>query len=103
MALDNLHSVLDNPTTAVLVGGRDLTLSYLNTAAETLLEVAGSRMVGGPINALFVEEDDTNASLREAQRSGSAFTKREVQLTLVPSGQQLTVDYAVTPVPDGNE
>ena len=98
MAPDSLHTrILDNLKTAILLVEPDLTVSYINTAAEALLEISGSRMLGEPITALFREQDDTVASLREAIRAGSAFTKRETLLAL-PSGQQITVDYAVTPV-----
>ncbi len=98
MAPDTLHTrILDNLKTAILLVEPDLTVSYLNTAAEALLEISGSRMLGLPINNLFVEQGGTVAGLREAIRAGSAYTKRETLLTL-PSGQQITVDYAVTPV-----
>lgn len=98
MAPDTLHTrILDNLKTAILLVEPDLTVSYINTAAEALLEISGSRMLGEPITALFREQGDTAAGLREAIRSGSAYTKRETVFTL-PSGQQITVDYAVTPV-----
>ena len=98
MAPETLHTrILDNLKTAILLVESDLTVGYLNTAAEALLEISGSRMLGEPITSLFREQDDTVAGLREAIRAGSAFTKRETLLTL-PMGQQITVDYAVTPV-----
>lgn len=99
MAPDTLHTrILDNLKTAILLVESDLTVGYINTAAEALLEISGSRMLGEPITSLFREQDeDTVAGLREAIRAGSAFTKRETLLTL-PMGQQITVDYAVTPV-----
>ena len=98
MASDSLHTrILDNLKTAILLVEPDLKVGYINSAAEALLEISGSRMLGEPITSLFVEEGNTVAGLREAIRSGSAYTKRETILTLT-SGQQITVDYAVSPV-----
>lgn len=103
MAPETLHTrILDNLKTAILLVEPNLTLGYLNTAAEALLEISGSRMLGEPITSLFSEQDDTVAGLREAIRAGSAFTKRETLLTL-PGGQQITVDYAVTPILEEGE
>jgi len=98
MAADTLHTrILDNLKTAILLVEPDLKVGYINSAAEALLEISGSRMLGEPITSLFVEEGNTVAGLREAIRSGSAYTKRETVLTLT-SGQQITVDYAVSPI-----
>ena len=98
MAPDNLHiRILDNLKTAILLVEPDLRVSYLNPAAEALLETSRSRALGEPITQLFTELGDTATGLREAIRGGAAFTKRETMLTL-PNGQQITVDYAVTPV-----
>lgn len=101
MATDTLHTrILDNLKTAILLVEPDLTVGYLNTAAEALLEISGSRMLGERVTNLFIEQGDTATGLREAIRAGSAYTKRETVLSL-PSGQQITVDYAVTPVVEG--
>jgi two-component system nitrogen regulation sensor histidine kinase GlnL len=101
MATDTLHTrILDNLKTAILLLESDLSVSYLNTAAEALLEISGNRVLGGPITNLFTEQGDTAAGLRAAIGSGSAYTKRETLLTLAGSGRQITVDYAVTPVPE---
>ena len=102
MAPDTRHShILDNLRTAILVVQRDLTVSYLNPAAEALLEISGSRMLGEQIDHLFREfgaDRPISDRLRGALRDSAAFTQRETVLTLLPSGQQITVDYAVTPV-----
>ncbi|MDB6063298.1 MAG: two-component system sensor histidine kinase NtrB [Verrucomicrobiaceae bacterium] len=102
MAPETLHTrILDNLKTAILLVESDLKVGYINSAAEALLEVSGSRMLGEPITSLFIEQGDTEAGLREAVRAGSAYTKRETVLTLI-SGQQITVDYAVSPVLQDN-
>jgi two-component system nitrogen regulation sensor histidine kinase GlnL len=103
MAPDNLHTrILDNLKTAILLVEPDLCVSYLNPAAEALLETSRSRSLGEPVTQLFTEPGNTAAGLREAIRGGSAFTKRETILTL-PNSQQITVDYAVTPVIESDD
>lgn len=93
------HSaILDNLTTAIIVTGRDLRLRYLNPAAEALLECSGARHIGEPLQLLFSSSDNHLSP----QAEPSAFTQRESLLTL-PSGQTLTVDYAVTPVQIGDD
>jgi two-component system nitrogen regulation sensor histidine kinase GlnL len=94
-----LHTaILDNLTTAIVVTDAHLCLRYLNPAAEALLESSGSRHIGEPLHLLFSEPD--NRLSRQTERS--AFTQRESVLTL-PSGQTITVDYAVTPIQHGDE
>jgi two-component system nitrogen regulation sensor histidine kinase GlnL len=98
------HHILDNLKTAILVVERDLTVGYLNPAAEALFEISGSRVIGEPVDQLFREfggREPISARLRSALQEGAAFTQREMVLTLLPSGQQITVDYAVTPVLEG--
>jgi two-component system nitrogen regulation sensor histidine kinase GlnL len=98
MIAKNLHTeILDNLKTAILLVDSDLSVSYINSAAEALLEVSGSRIIGEPITELFTEKETDQASLLQAINSISAFTKRETQIQL-PSGHYITVDCAVTPI-----
>jgi len=98
MAPDTLHTrILDNLRTAILLVEPDLKVGYINSAAEALLEISKSRILGEPITNLLIERGDVAAGLREAIRAGSAYTKRETLLEL-PGGQSITVDYAVSPV-----
>ncbi len=99
MAPNSLHTdILDNLTTAILMVEPDLSISYLNSSAEALLKVSGSRVLGESIANLFTEQsDEERSSLLENIYASSAFTKRETQL-LLPSGHTITVDCAVTPI-----
>ncbi len=98
MPPENLHHrILDNLKTAILTIEPNLTVSYLNPAAEALLAVSGHRVLGEPITSLFTERGDNLVNLLDAINNVSAYTKRETQITL-HGGQQITVDYAVTPV-----
>lgn len=98
MTPSNLHTeILDNLTTAILMVEPDLSVSYLNSAAEALLETSGNRVIGEPLENLFYEPDAERSSILSNIREGIAFTKRETQLAL-PSGNAVTVDCAVTPL-----
>ena len=88
--------ILDNLKTAILLVNSDLTISYINSAAESLLQVSGNRVTGELITNLFTEKETGAATLIEAINSLSTFTKRETKIIL-PSGPCLTVDCAVTP------
>lgn len=94
---DLYTEILDNLTTAILMVESDLSVSYLNSAAEALLETSGNRVIGEPLENLFYEPDTERSSILSNIREGIAFTKRETQLAL-PSGNAVTVDCAVTPI-----
>ncbi|MCJ8168428.1 nitrogen regulation protein NR(II) [Atopomonas sediminilitoris] len=90
--------LLDNLTTAVIMLDHALHLQYMNPAAEMLLAVSGQRSHGQFVSELFTESPEALESLRLAVNEAHPFTKREAQLITL-SGQTLTVDYAVTPLP----
>jgi two-component system nitrogen regulation sensor histidine kinase GlnL len=93
-----LHRLLlDNLTTATVLLNEQLCLEYMNPAAEILLAVSGQRSHGQFISELFNESSEALFALRQSIAHGHPFTKREAQLTC-QAGQQLTVDYAVTPI-----
>ena len=98
MAPDKLHTdILDNLQTAILQVDTDLSVSYINTAAQALLDVSGNRILGMPIGQLFTEINNDQASLLDTINNISAFTKREAHL-LLSNGQTITVDCAVSPI-----
>lgn len=92
-----LRQILDNLTTAVVLLDGSLRVSYMNPAAEMLLEVSGQRVQGQRISSLFSDAVESMESLRNSISNGHPFTKREAQLNL-SNGQCLMVDYSVTPV-----
>lgn len=97
MNLDSLHArLLDNLATAIILLDRELAISYVNSAAEMLLQVSGPRVLGEPITQLFTTESDSARDMRDALRDGRAYTRRKAMLTL-QAEQQITVDYAATP------
>jgi len=93
-----LHTrLLDTLTTAILLVDADMRVSYLNPAAETLLELSRARVLGENIARVFHEDDDTVAGLRRVLRTGIGFTKRQATFH-VGIRHDMTVDYAVTPI-----
>ena len=97
MPAENLHTqILESLKTATLLIEANLTVSYINPAAENLLEASGNKVLGELAGNLFSESD----GLLDSINTNSAFTKREAQLNLT-SGQQITVDCAVTPLEGG--
>ncbi|MFA7554338.1 MAG: nitrogen regulation protein NR(II) [Spongiibacteraceae bacterium] len=90
--------ILGNLQTAILLVNPDLSIRYINSTAEALLEVSGNRVIGEPISLLFFEKDNADSSLLAAINNINAFTKRETRLVLATTGQTITVDCAVTPI-----
>ncbi|MFM7785798.1 MAG: PAS domain-containing protein, partial [Gammaproteobacteria bacterium] len=89
--------MLDNLTTAIVLVDAAMRVSYLNPAAESLLELSSARMFGEDVGRVFQEDGDTLAALRRVLQSGLGFTKRQANLRL-GAGRDMTVDYVVTPV-----
>ncbi len=98
MSADTPQShLLGSLKTAIVLLEPDMSVSYLNSAAEALLETSDKRVFGAAIQSLFKEEGDDQVSLFESLSSNLAFTKREARLAL-PSGKLITVDCSVTPI-----
>lgn len=94
---DRLHArLLDSLATAVILLDSELSVTYINSAAEALLQVSGKRVLGAAISQLFSTDCDSLHELRNALRDGSAYTRRTAVLTMA-SGQQITVDYDASP------
>lgn len=89
--------ILDNLSTATLLMDANLCLTYINPAAEALLEVSAARVMGFPVSDFFSENGKPIEGLRNAMTNHSPFTKRQALLRL-PTLHEITVDYTVTPI-----
>lgn len=89
--------LLENLTTAILLLEQDLSLIYMNPAAEMLLAASLTRFRTQPIYMLFQEPASGLDTLMEAVQTGHPFTKREALLQL-HQGETLTVDYTASPI-----
>ena len=87
--------VLSNLNTAVIALDQDLRVSYLNHAAENLLDISERRSYSQPVETLLTQpslDDD----LKRAQSQQQQFTRRKACITI--NSEPVTVDYTVTPV-----
>ena len=93
--------ILDNLSTSVVELSPELTISYMNPAAEMLLQVSANRVGNVHISSLFTEEHDNLNLLEQAVKRGHPFTKRETTLYL-PTRESITLDYIVTPITESD-
>ncbi len=93
--------LLDGLSTAVLLLDRELRVQYANPAAEMLLSLSASRLVGEPLPACFLAEQDARDALYAALENGHPFSKREAELLVNPL-HRITVDYTVSPLIEPN-
>jgi two-component system nitrogen regulation sensor histidine kinase GlnL len=89
--------LLDHLRTGVLLLDDDLTVRYLNPAAESLLSTSAARAVGHPLPEYFFHDQDVRTALRECIQDGHPFTRREAHLRVAPE-REVTVDYSVSPL-----
>ncbi|UXD86569.1 nitrogen regulation protein NR(II) [Thalassolituus hydrocarboniclasticus] len=89
--------LLEHLNTGVLLLDADLTVLYMNPAAEALLEMSGKRCLGVPFFELAIESEEATSALEQAIITGHSYTKREATIQL-HNQQQMTLDYSVSPV-----
>ncbi|MFD1216959.1 MULTISPECIES: nitrogen regulation protein NR(II) [Microbulbifer] len=92
-----LRLLLDNLTSAVLVLDENLSLCYLNSAAEDLVAVSNARAIGQPLEEVVRESQSAQQAMRSALVSGQKYTVRRA-LWLLHTLEECTVDYSVTPL-----
>jgi len=95
----NYKQLLDSLTTAVVLVDNNFNAIHLNSAAEALLQVSVDQVFGTPLNHYFHEINEVADSLKSVVSKSYQYTKRKVKWRL-HTGKQITVDYAVTPLPD---
>ncbi len=89
--------LINHLDSAILVLNQDLTVRYLNPAAEALLQVSGRRCFGEPVKHFFIDTHETRQTLIQSIQNDQAFTKREAQVRIM-NLQEVTMDYSVSPV-----
>ncbi len=91
------QQLLDYLNTGTLLLDVDLSVIYMNPAAEALLQVSGRRGIGEPFYELAWESEEDRAALQDSVKTGYTFTKREAEVVL-HNTQSITVDYSVSPI-----
>ncbi|OUS11081.1 PAS domain-containing sensor histidine kinase [Gammaproteobacteria bacterium 53_120_T64] len=89
--------VLDHLNTGVLLIDKQLSITYINPAAESLLAISAHRLLNSDAAQLFAEAEPRRQVFLDALNSESAFTERKVKV-LLPGLREITVDYSVTPM-----
>jgi two-component system nitrogen regulation sensor histidine kinase GlnL len=89
--------LINNLDSSILVLDQDLTVRYLNPAAEALLQVSGRRCAGEPVDLFFHDEKQGLDTFKNCLSSDNRFTMREAEVRLWD--QKIHVmDYSITPV-----
>jgi len=89
--------LINHLDSAILVLNQDLTVRYLNPAAEALLQVSGRRCVGESVQHFFSDQFEERQTLQNSIEFEQAYTKREAQVRIM-NAQEITLDYSVSPV-----
>lgn len=94
-------TLVERLSTAVIVVQRpDLSIAYLNGAAEELLGVSRRQVLSRPLTGVAAFEAAWARRLEQAGSDGEAVSGRELALTV--RGQRHLVDLTLTPMPDDN-
>lgn len=91
------QQLLEYLNTSILLLDIDLSVIYMNPAAEVLLQVSGRKGAGEHFYDLAWESEEDKRALQGAIKTGYTFTKRETEITL-HTAQTITVDYSVSPI-----
>lgn len=91
------QQLLEYLNTGTLLLDVDLSVIYMNPAAEALLQVSGRRGIGEPFYELAWESKEDRAALQNSIATGYTFTKRETEVIL-HNTHSITVDYSVSPI-----
>jgi two-component system nitrogen regulation sensor histidine kinase GlnL len=91
------QQLLEYLNTGILLLDVDLSVIYMNPAAEVLLQVSGRQGLGEHFYDLAWESEADKIALQESISTGYTFTKRETEVVL-HSAQTITVDYSVSPI-----
>ncbi len=90
--------LLGHLNTGVLLLDARLAILYMNSAAESLLQVSGKRGEGSFFHELAIESNQDIQSMKHAMKTGHSYTKREARI-LLHNQHSITLDYSVSPVP----
>lgn len=89
--------LINHLDSAILVVNDELCVTYLNPAAEALLQVSGRRCVGLPVKHFFLDSLESSSTLEQSIAEDTSFTKREAHVRL-QNQTIITLDYSVSPV-----
>ena len=91
---------LDLLATAVLLLDRDLSISYVNPAAENLFELSKRQFLGRKPKEVFADAGELLGAIDKAVRAGAAYAEQELELGVLGKGK-LHLACTVSPVEIG--
>ncbi|MCB1646789.1 MAG: PAS domain S-box protein [Pseudomonadales bacterium] len=94
------ENILSSLNIAILSVDHELKLCFINQSAEILLDISATRALGSSILDIMLDANELQAVLYESLQTDQPFTQRRAQLRL-HDGHLITVDYAVTPINEG--
>jgi two-component system, NtrC family, nitrogen regulation sensor histidine kinase GlnL len=90
-------SGLDPLATAVVLVDAELTVRYMNPAAENLFEMSSKNVAGQALGELFTESRLLMAAIEHARATSASYTEHELELGVNGRGR-LHLSCTVTPV-----
>ena len=97
--INNVHeTLLDNLNGAVLLTDLDLSISYANSAAESLFQIARSKLCSISVFELLEDKVGCSKTLSDLVDSGTPHTRRHEKISSKLSGKASKVDCFFTPV-----
>ena len=94
---DDANQIIDNLSTAVLVLSKDLSLTRMNTAGESLLSMSERKVTGMKLEQVLPDSGQFIETIQRSMESKTPYTGRGISLSL-PYQKSITVDCAVTPL-----
>ncbi|HET8701156.1 MAG TPA: nitrogen regulation protein NR(II) [Nitrococcus sp.] len=94
------EEVLELLSTAVILLERDLSVGYLNTAAEGLLQISARQAIGVSLAQLVPSFGTLERAISLALERQGSYKEREHRL-IVGNARTVTVDCAITPLAHG--
>lgn len=95
--------LLDHLNCALICLNKDLQVDYMNSSAESLLEISFSSVRKRPLSRLFHESQAANLTqlLHAVIDSGQSITERETRVDL-HNGTSVVIDFTINPVAEDN-
>lgn len=93
---DDLQRLFSALTTAVIVADAKLRITLVNPAAESLLALSATKLIGRTLLQAFVGPSDFIGLIERAVNDDRSFTKRDLELTAT-SLHRAIVDCTVSP------
>ncbi len=90
-------SMLDQLAVGVILLDSNLLVTMANSAAESMLGISRTRVVGRPLGSIFIGPDKLNVKLRKVCDGGEPIVERVCTLRTHNSAE-ITVDCRISPV-----